>query len=191
MSTSAIIHFLILYRYPLLFLVVAVEGPIATVISGFLSTLGYLNVYTVYAVVVLGDLAGDSFHYALGRWGRTALIERWGHYLGITHERILRLEKHFVDHGGKTLFIGKLTQVIGALVLQAAGAARMPFRKFLWYNLLATMIKSLALLLIGMYFGQAYMEIGHYLDYAALGTVGLIILPIALYVFIPRLTKNS
>ena len=82
-------------------------------------------------------------YYELGYYGRQRLINRWGHFLGITLERVERLEKHFEKHSGKTLIIGKLSHGVGAVVLVAAGIARVPFRKFIWDNFIHSLPKSL------------------------------------------------
>jgi membrane protein DedA with SNARE-associated domain len=190
MSFQQIIILLATYKYFFLFPVVVVEGPIITVIAGFLSSLGHLNIFITYMVVVAGDIAGDSMYYAFGYYGRRRFIERWGRFLGITLERVQRLEKHFKKHSGKTLITGKLSHAIGAVVLVAAGIAKVPFGKFFWYSLLSTLPKSLILLLIGFYFGEAYNKIKMYLDYTAIGTIGLAILFIAIYFITKKVSKK-
>jgi len=52
---------LLTYKYLILIPLAVVEGPIITVIAGFLITLGYMNIFLVYLIVIAGDLAGDYF----------------------------------------------------------------------------------------------------------------------------------
>jgi len=190
MSFLEIIFLLDTYKYFLLFPIVVVEGPIITVIAGFLSSLGQLNLWLAYLVVVAGDIAGDAMYYGFGYYGRKGFIDRFGHYLGITNERVERLEKHFANHSGKTLIIGKLSHAIGGAVLVAAGVSRMPFKKFLWYTFLPTLPKSLVLLLIGFYFGEAYHRINIYLDYTALAMVIIAIIFCAIYFTIKKMSAK-
>ena len=110
---------------------------------------------------VVGDIVGDIMHYALGYYGRQRFVKRWGRFLGITLERVERLEKHFEKHSGKTLIIGKLSQGVGAVVLVAAGIARVPFRKFFLYTFIPTLPKSLIRLLIGYYSGKVISKLVH------------------------------
>ena len=91
MFLEQIILLLTTYKYLLLFPIVVFEGPIITVIAGFLSSLGYLNIFIAYGVVVVGDIAGDIMYYALGYYGRDRFVNRWGRFLGITSERVERL----------------------------------------------------------------------------------------------------
>lgn len=190
MFLEQIILLLTTYKYLLLFPVVVFEGPIITVIAGFLSSLGYLNIFIAYGVVVVGDIAGDIMYYALGYYGRERFVNRWGRFFGITSERVERLEKYFEKHTGKTLILVKLSQGIGAVVLVAAGIAKVPFRKFVWYNFIPTLPKSLILILIGYYSGESYVKISSYLDYAAIGTVIVTVIFIVIYFIMRKLSKK-
>lgn len=190
MLLQQIILLLTAHKYLFLFPVVVVEGPIITVIAGFLSSLGLLNIFIAYAVVVVGDIVGDIMYYALGYYGRQRFVTRWGRFFGITSERVERLEKHFEKHSGKTLIIGKLSHGIGAVVLVAAGIARVPFRKFILYNFIPSLPKSLILLLIGYYAGESYIKISTLLDYTAIGTVVAAVIFIVVYFMMRKVSKK-
>jgi membrane protein DedA with SNARE-associated domain len=190
MLLQQIIPLLTAHKYLFLFPVVVVEGPIITVIAGFLSSLGVFNIFIAYAMVVVGDIAGDVMYYALGYYGRQRFIKRWGRFLGITLERVEQLDKHFEKHTGKTLVIGKLSHGVGGVVLVAAGIARIPLRKFVWYNFITTLPKSLILLLIGYYSGESYVKISSYLDYAAIGTVVATVIFIVIYFVMRKVSKK-
>ena len=103
----------------------------------------------------LGDLVGDALHYALGRSGLRRIPERWRHRLRIDEAALDVLGHHFKARGGRTLIVAKLTHSLGFAALIAAGAARMPFLPFLWFNLLGTLPKTLAFLLLGYALGHA------------------------------------
>ncbi|MDO8676322.1 MAG: DedA family protein [Candidatus Azambacteria bacterium] len=190
MSFQQIIALLVSYKYLILFPLAIAEGPIITVIAGFLSSLGRFNIYAVYAVVVAGDVVGDGVYYAFGYYGRQKFTERWGRLVGITTERVLRLEKHFEKHSGKTLVIGKLSHAVGGVVLVAAGMAKVRFWKFIWYNFISTLPKSLILLLIGFYFGETYNKINKYFDYTAIGTISLAVIFFVTYFVVRKVSKK-
>jgi membrane protein DedA with SNARE-associated domain len=157
-SVTQIESLLVSYGYALLLPVSIVEGPIVTVLAGALAGAGYLDAVVVFAVVVLGDLIGDSVCYAIGRWGGPHLLRYAGRYLKLTPDRMTQLRARFVENGRRTLAVGKWTHSIGALVLVAAGAARMPFVEFLLVNLVVTLPKSLLLLLFGYFVVRSYAE---------------------------------
>lgn len=185
LALSHVFALLAAYTYVTLFPLSVIEGPIVTIVAGYLAYLGYVNPLAIYAVVVLGDLSGDFLWYAAGRWSRRGVRWRGAKYLGVTQSRLERVERHFETHSVSTLLLGKLTQGVGALVLVGAGAAKMRVWRFIVLNLVATLPKSLVLLLFGYFFGRVYEQAGSALDYAGLATIALTVIAVLVYV-IPR-----
>ena len=185
-SSEQIMALLIQYKYILLFPAAIIEGPIVTIIAGFFSSIGYLNIFLASLVIISGDLSGDIIYYFVGRYGRKGFIEKWGRFVGVTKQKIEKMEKHFENHAGKTLILGKLAHGVGTYFLLAAGVAKVPFRKFLWFNFISTVPKTIILILIGFYFGQAYAKIGRYLDYTAIGFISLGFIFIIIYIIISK-----
>jgi membrane protein DedA with SNARE-associated domain len=190
MNTTTVISWLLAYRYAILFPLVVVEGPIVTILAGFLASLGQFNLFICYPLIVVADVLGDLFMYAQGRWGGKPAVERWGRHVGIKPEIITRLEEHFKKHPGKTLIFGKISHFFGGPVLIAAGMARMSLSEFLWFNFLATLPKSLFLLLVGFYFGEAYMKFDKFLTFAGWAAAALVVLCLIAYFVIKKVGKK-
>ena len=169
------------YKYFVLFPFIVIEGPIVTIIAGFLSSLDLLNIFIVYPVVVAADLTGDLIYYSFGRWGKENFINSYGKYFGLKEENVKKIENHFEKHTRKTLIIGKLSHAFGAPILFAAGMVKVPLLEYLWFNFLATLPKSLAFLLIGYYFGQFYVRLNKYLNYFSIGLLVFVILVLIAY----------
>ena len=167
------------------------EGPIITVISGFLVTLGFLNVYVTYVLLVIGDLLGDIMHYAIGKyWGRTERIKRWGKFFGYDESHEKFLEEHFKKHTGKTLLLGKISHGVGTAVQIAAGIARVDFLEFVWYCFLGTIPKTFLLLILGLSVGSSYMKIDTYFDTIAIITTSVLILFVIGFIILQKYAKN-
>jgi len=168
------------YGYALLFPIAVFEGPAATLLAGALVGTGQLNAYTAFMVLVAADLVGDAFYYALGRWGHSQIIEQIGRRLGLTHDRLQPLEERFRRHDWKLLLVGK-TQALGSLVLYFAGAIRMPFVRFMAWNLLATAPKTALFELAGYFLGQTILRSRKYVDIVTVVTFGVALLLLLLY----------
>jgi len=190
MTALTVISWLAQYRYAILFPLVVIEGPIVTVLAGFLASLGQLNLFICFPLILVGDVLGDLFMYAQGRWGGKPAVARWGHHFGIKPEMIVRLEEHFKNHPGKTLLFGKISHFFGGPVLIAAGMARMPLSEFLWFNVLGTIPKSLILLFVGFYFGQAYVKLDKFFTFAGWAAATLIVLCAIAYFVISKVSKK-
>lgn len=170
--------FLIQYKYAVIFPIATLEGPIITLVSGFLISLGILSFIPTLVVVFAGDMISDSFYYSLGKRGRT-FVERIK-FLHISPARLEKVEKHFEKYPGKTLVISKASYGIGSLFLIAAGISKMSYQKFLEYITPLNAVRSTVLLLIGYYLGTAVRYSGVYLAYYTIGVI--ILLPIGYYI---------
>lgn len=162
------VHLLQSHGLWLLAPIAILEGPIISVIAGYLAHLGAFSLGAAYVTVVLADLVGDVLLYLFGRSGLRWLSPRWRARLGLTEERLAGLAEHFATRGGRTLVVGKLTHTLGAFALIAAGMAHMRFLPFLWYNFLATLPKSLFFLMLGYALGAAYKRVDAYIFWFSL-----------------------
>jgi len=177
------------WGYAIILPIAIVEGPIITVISGFLVSLGRLNFILVFLVLLLADFLGDLLYYSIGRWGHGPWAKKIITKLGASQERRNRLEEVFRKHSLKILLLNK-TQAAGAFILCYAGAIRMPLFRFLWINVLGSFPKIAFFETIGFYFGKSYSKIQTYLDYAGLV---MMLIPLSLLVFywlLRRYTKK-
>jgi membrane protein DedA with SNARE-associated domain len=189
LSTESVSALLISYRYLILFPICVIEGPVATIIAGFLTSLGYFNLIIVYIIAFTGDIIGDLIYYAVGRWGSERILSR-GRFLGISVENAKKLESHFQDHAGKTLLFGKWTHSVGGAILLAGGMAKVPLKKFIWYNSIGSIPKVLVFLALGYYFGSAYSKINKYFGYASLAIFIGIVLLAAIYFLVKKLRRR-
>ncbi len=144
-------RFLIQYKYAIIFPIAVVEGPVITMFSGFLVSLGYLSLVPTYFLLLFGDLISDSFFYLLGRFGRDFLSRR--KFFRESERRLERVEEHYKKHPRKTIIVAKASYGVGSFFLAAAGAGKMGYGTFLEYILVPNAVRTLALLLIGFYFG--------------------------------------
>ena len=168
-SLAHIFSWIVTYGYFIILPVAIIEGPIITVIAAFLASQGYFNVFIVYPVGVAGDVIGDFLYYLVGKYAKRFLVKHpKSKFLGITEERITKLEHHFDRNSTKTLLFGKWTHSMGFATLLSAGAAEMPAGKFIWITFLGTVPKSLVFVLIGYFLGSAYQSINSYLGKTSL-----------------------
>ena len=156
-----------------LFFLAVVEGPIVTIVGGFLADRGHFDLVAVYVLVVTADLVGDVLCYFIGSFGLGPALDRWGERFGIRPQYRLTLERQLDSHAGKVLLVGKLTHSVGFVVLFAAGAIRMRLDRFVLFNLLGTLPKSAFFLAIGVSVGYAHREIDTYLLFGSI--IGVVI----------------
>ena len=167
----AIINLLLTYKYFIVIPLAIIEGPILTVICGFLITLGYFNFWVIYIIMAIGDIIGDAFIYYVGYAGK-----RYLKYFKVSEERLETAKQYFKDNHNKAMITSKLVHGIGFVGIIAAGALHVPYKKFFRTCAAVSFIQSMILLIIGVFFGHAYVAIGKYLsDYAAIVSVALLV----------------
>jgi membrane-associated protein len=178
------------YKYLLIFPIMVLEGPIITVISGFLVSLGKLDIYYAYPLLVIGDFLGDILHYGFGKYfNKFSFFQKALIFLGYDDERERMIEEHFRKHSGKTLIASKVSHGIGGFVQIVAGMINVDFVEFMKYSLLGTIPKILILFLLGYYLGSSYVRIDTYFDYTALFSIFALVI-VLLYILSKKYVGN-
>lgn len=172
------------YGYFILFPLAAIEGPIVSLIVGFLIYLGYLKFLPSYAILLLGDLIPDTVYYYIGRFGnRRKIMEKYGSRLNL-------IEKLWREHGKKTMFFSKLAYGLSGLFLISAGLVKMPFRKFISYAFPVTLFQYGVIMMIGYFLGHSYQIAERYIQYAYVIVAAILILFIISYILITKYARK-
>jgi membrane protein DedA with SNARE-associated domain len=174
-----IFEFLKHYGYWGMLPLMIIEGPVVTIISAMLASLGAFSWPVVLLFSIAGDIIGDVLLYGAGyKWGM-GFVRKVGRYMGITETLVLKMEKYFVHHGGKTIFAVKSTTGLCWATFVAAGIVKMDFKKFVRYSFLGGVVWSGFLVAMGYFYGYLWREIKQYISW-----VGWIIVAIAIISFV-------
>ena len=189
-SQEILTQWLISYGYLALIVGVIIEGPLITILGGFLSSIGIFNILYAYLVIVSADIVADWIAYTIGYFGRKKILIKIFGFLKIPAEKILDLDVFFKKHGGKSVFISKFVAGAGTWTILSAGISRMKLTKFLGYTLSASVIKSAVYIAIGYFFGSMYKLIDKWLS--TIGTiVSVLIIAVILFFIFKRHLKNK
>jgi len=180
-SFSDTLEWVLQNSYLIIFVAMLIEGPVVTSAAGFASALGYLNVWVVIILSFFGDFISDIVYYFVGYLGRLHIAERYGNYLGLTRERMERIEQYLKKHTIKGLVIIKFVPVLPTFALIVAGALRIPIKTFIWIVTLVIIPRSLLFTGLGYYFGRVYDEVNKYLRSFELALLTVILLAILGY----------
>jgi len=138
------------------FLGLLVPGESLVIVSGALAAADLFELPALIGVVSAGAVVGDSIGYELGRrLGRPWLLRR-GARLGFHRHRIEAVDAFFERHGGKAVLIGRFIGFLRALAPFVAGSSRMPYWRFLAYNVAGGVLWSVACVLLGYFVGAAW-----------------------------------
>lgn len=186
-TLASLIEILSSYGYAIIFPIAILEGPLVAIAAGLLVSRGILAVIPTTLILIAGDLLGDTFYYSLGRYGGRNLGRRWGNYIGVTEERVEKLEHYFKNNDWKLILFSK-TQAIGATILFSAGVVKMKFRRFIGFNFIGSIPKAILFQLIGYYFGESTSEanLRSAVSYAGIGSFVIAGLLLGSYILMKR-----
>lgn len=157
-----------LWTYILLALLVAIEGPIATLFGAAAASAGLMRPTLVFFAAATGNLMADCLWYSLGYLGKTEWVYHFGQRLGIRQSLIEHLKHNIIEHATKVLFLAKLTMSFVVPSLVTAGLLKIPWRRWLPPLILAETIWTGTLVLIGYYTTEAIKRIEQGVEYAVL-----------------------
>lgn len=158
-------EWIVFHGYQLLPLAVLVQGPLAISAAGFAAATGHLNPFFIFLIASLTGIAGDSVYYAVGYLVRVTFVEKYGHYFGLSQERVSHLEDLLHENTGKTIWIIKLLPFTPMPGLMLVGGLHVPFRKFIAISAFVSSVTALLFTILGYYFGFTYVKIIPYFNF--------------------------
>ena len=131
-------------------------GETAVVLGGVVAARGGADLAPMLLIVWLSAAAGDFVSFMLGRkLGRRFLVTR-GPRLGITGDRLARVDAFFDRHGPKAILVGRFIGIIRAVAPFLAGSSGMRLRSFLPWSLLGTAAWATAFVVVGYAFEESF-----------------------------------
>lgn len=129
-------------------------GETTLLAASYLAATGHLSLPLVIGSAAIGAIVGDSIGYFVGRRGGRRFLERYGKYVGVTPEKLVRADDYFVRHGAKTVFFGRFVALLRVLAGPLAGASKMPYRRFLAANVAGAVAWATTMGTLGFFFGK-------------------------------------
>ncbi len=146
------------FKYVFVFFGALVEGPLVMMASGFLLHFKIFKIVPLLSFLIIGDLCGDVFWYYLGYFFAEPFLRKHGKFMGVTLERFEKIKIIFHKYQSRILIISKITMGFGMALgtLMAAGASKVPFKKYISLNALGEPIFVTILVSAGYFFAKLY-----------------------------------
>lgn len=149
-------------------------GEWALLFGGAIAGQGEISIVALVLTVWACSTAGDSVAFLLGRrYGRRILV-RHGSIVGVTEERLAAIDAWFDRYGHAAVALGRLVNFVRPTAPIVAGAARLPYRRFLPWNMVGTLLFSLVYCLLGFFFYRSYDEVAAAVGRGGFAVVALV-----------------
>lgn len=128
-------------------------GDVAIALGGYMTTTGRINLAEAYLAVVMGAILGSSVLYSISlRFGHPFLV-RFGPYVGLSHQRLIRAEAAFRRWGPWAIIIGRHIPGMRIVISAFAGAFEVPYRIFLPSVAVSATLWAAIFISLGRYLG--------------------------------------
>jgi membrane protein DedA with SNARE-associated domain len=148
---------------------IPVPSEVTMLFAGYDVYQHHNTLVTVILAGLLGDLAGATIGYSIGYFGRLELVERHGAKFHLTPANMARGDRLFQRHGTPLIFFGRMIPLVRAFISFPAGAARMPYWRFLALTAAGSAIWISGWAIAGYELGPSYHSVQnklHYVDIA-------------------------
>ena len=151
-----------------LFFGFVLPGETAVVYGGVLAAAGRVSVLLVLALVYVAAVAGDSVGFEVGRTLGPRMVR--APVLRNHRERLEQAQAYLRRRGGRAVVMGRFTAFLRAVMPGLAGASRMPYRRFLFFNVIGGVMWGSVCVLLGYFAAHSIGTITH-----ALGVTSAVI----------------
>ena len=151
-------------------------GDSLLVTAGIFSGQHVVPLHWLLVPGMLCAIVGDQLGYWIGRSTGPALFKREDSFL-FRRAHLLRAQKFYEKYGGRAVILARFVPIVRTFCPPVAGAARMPYSRYLLFDVFGGIFWVGSMVLGGYLLGSRVPNIGKYL-HLVIGTIILLsILP--------------
>ena len=187
-----------LFTYLFIFLVIFCEtglvifpilpGDSLIFAIGAVAKTATLNLWFVYALLLVAAIGGNLVNYAIGRTIGQKLLDKSNNKF-IKKEYLIKTQGFYEKHGGVAIILSRFMPIIRTFAPFVAGIGKMNFINFFVYNLVGGFLWVSLLLFSGYFFGTIPF-VQHNFEYVVIGIV-LISLTPAVFTWLKSRSKKK
>lgn len=152
---------------------VPVPGETSLIAASVLAAQGHLSLPLVIGSAAAAAIVGDNVGYVLGRRGGRWLLTRPGRGERARSRLLERGEVFFARHGAKAVFLGRWVPWLRITAAWLAGANRMRWPRFLFWNALGGIAWATSVGVTAYFLGKAAVAVLGAAGFALLTAVAL------------------
>jgi membrane-associated protein len=160
-------------------------GDSLLVTAGIFAAGGFLQLRWLLAPVMLCAILGDQIGYWIGRTAGPALYRREDS-LFFRRSHLQRAREFYEKYGGRAVIFARFVPIIRTFCPPVAGAALMPYSRYLLFDIFGGVFWVGAMILGGYFLGRSVPNIGQRIHYVIATVVVLSVLPAVISIFRAR-----
>ena len=153
LAVSYVGLFLIVFAETGLLVGFFLPGDTLLITAGLLAGRGQLNLLYLIPLLIVAAVIGDAVGFEIGRSAGPRLFKRDESRL-FKKRHLVRAAEFYEKHGGKTIIIARFLAFVRTFAPTVAGAAGMPYRRFVVFNVVGAAAWVISITLLGYWFGK-------------------------------------
>lgn len=173
--------------YGILFLIIFAEtglvvtpflpGDSLLFAAGALAATGNVQVFYLWILLIVAAILGDTVNYHIGKALGLRVFKDDARILKTSYLR--KTEEFFEKYGGKTIILARFMPIVRTYAPFVAGASRMNYPRFLFYNVIGGIIWITSFLFAGYFFAEVPF-IKNNFEYVVVAIIILSVVPAVL-----------
>ena len=156
---------------------------------GVVAGAGDLDIVSIVSLLVIASVAGDQSGYFLGYRTGPRIFSRRDSRI-FKQDYVVRTQAFYAKHGGKTLIYAKFVPIVRTFAPFMAGVGRMPYARFLSFNVVGGIGWVVSMTLAGYFLGGIPFIRKHF-EMVVIGIVVVSVVPILLQYLQSRRTVSA
>jgi len=142
----------------------------------------FLNVVVLAALVSLMGILGNMVGYWFGKKGGTYLYRREDSFF-FKKKYLYQSQDFFEKYGSKAIVFARFLPIFRTFAPVIAGIVSMDKKKFMFYNILGSVLWSFTMIFAGHYLYELFLsqfniDLKHYIEYIVIGIVLFTTIPV-------------
>jgi membrane-associated protein len=165
-------------------------GDSLLITAGILAAGGFLPLRWLLLPVMLCAIVGDQIGYWIGRSAGAALYKRQDSFF-FRRSHLQRAHDFYEKYGGRAVILARFVPIVRTFCPPVAGAARMPYGRYVMFDIFGGIFWVGAMILGGYSLGRSVPNIGKYIHYVIAVVAVVSILPAVIGVLKSRKAPPS
>lgn len=146
--------------------------------AGAIASLGSLNIWLLYILLIAAAVVGDTVNYWIGHFFGQKIVDN-PRITFINQEHIDKTEQFFKKYGGKTIILARFVPIVRTFAPFVAGIGTMNYQKFILFNIIGAILWVFLLTSAGYFFGYIPFVKNNF-ELVIFAIIGLSIMPMVI-----------
>jgi membrane-associated protein len=156
-------------------------GDSLLVVAGLFAATGKLNLTALLLTLFVAAVVGDAVGYYTGARLGPRIFKREKSLL-FRPSHLLKAQAFYEKYGGKTIIIARFVPIVRTFAPIVAGAAKMPYRNFVVYNVAGGFLWVFSMILAGYFLGNLLkskfgIDLDEHIEWVVIIVVALSLMP--------------